>query len=451
MAELVTPKLDHETHLLLDQPLLRLPYEFSRTTFKSAQQSIDLAQKKVNESVQSGTKAAAAANPSNDPSRTSTAAINSLDQAITRLQTLKRKLSTLNNTTVQLQRQSAARIRHLDDMYQIPTLVDVKYEEWSKIRLDRLLVDYLLRMGYTKSARELAQVKNIELLVDVDAFEAMGKIETSLSSKHQVDPALTWCTENKANLKKMENNNLEYELRLQQHIELCRTGHEQGDYKKLDEARLHASKYFRSHPDQEWKNRASGLLVIPPSTNMDPYHDLYSPSRWNRLSKLFLTTHHEMYSLPKRPLLHMALEAGLSALKTPACHSKHISPSSGYNSTTSPAHSQNNGALSPIYSSAIDDIMSTIESANNINSMTTSVCPICSTELNQLSRHLPFGHHSKSHTEHDPVVLPNGRIYGRERLERMNEKIGTQKGYVKDPVDTTNIYLWSEVKKVFIS
>lgn len=421
----------------------------------------------MNESVQSGTKAAAAVKPSNDPSRDSTAAINSLDQAITRLQTLKRKLSTLNNTTVQLQRQSAARIRHLDDMYQIPTLVDVKYEEWSKIRLDRLLVDYLLRMGYTKSARELAKVKNVELLVDVDAFEAVGKIETSLSSKHQVEPALTWCTENKANLKKMENNNLEYELRLQQHIELCRTGHEQSDYKKLEEARLHASKYFKSHPDQEWKNRASGLLVIPPSTNMDPYHvnipfyfsspsanisqDLYSPSRWNHLSKLFLSTHHDMFSLPKRPLLHMALEAGLSALKTPACHSKHISPSSGYNSTTSPAHGQNNGALSPIYASAMDDIMSTTEFTNNLNSMTTSVCPICSTELNQLSRHLPFGHHSKSHMEHDPVVLPNGRIYGRERLERMNEKIGTQKGYVKDPVDTTNVYLWSEVKKVFIS
>lgn len=33
----------------------------------------------------------------------------------------------------------------------------------------------------------------------------------------------------------------------------------------------------------------------------------------------------------------------------------------------------------------------------------------------------------------------------------MNEKIGTQKGYVKDPVDTTNVYQWSEVKKVFIS
>jgi macrophage erythroblast attacher len=53
--------------------------------------------------------------------------------------------------------------------------------------------------------------------------------------------------------------------------------------------------------------------------------------------------------------------------------------------------------------------------------------------------------------EHDPVVLPNGRVYGRERLERLNEKFGTEKGFVKDPVDVTNIYTWAEVKKVYIS
>lgn len=130
-------------------------------------------------------------------------------------------------------------------------------------------MDYLLRMGYIESARQLAQLKDIELLVDVDEFEAVGKIETSLSSEHRVEPALAWCVRNKQKLDKMEST-LEYELRLQQHIELCRAGHGQRDYKKLNDARLHASKYFKSYKDQEWKNRASGLLVIPPSVN-NPY------------------------------------------------------------------------------------------------------------------------------------------------------------------------------------
>jgi len=260
--------------------------------------------------------------------------------------------------------------------------------------------------------------------------------------------------ENKRDLKKM-NNNLEYELRLQQYIELCRAGFETGDMKKFSDARIHANKYLTSHPDQKWKNRAAALLAIPPTTDWDPYDKLYSESRWAILSQLFLETHHNMFSLPQRPLLHMALSAGLSALKTPACHSKFVSPSSGHNSSTSPSHNQEiSDPLSPPYDmDGMDSIMNSTyaPSTTNMNSLTTSVCPICSTELNKLSRHLPFAHHPKSHVEHDPVVLPNGRVYGRDRLERLNEKLGTPQGWVKDPVDITKVYKWEDVTKIFIS
>ena len=55
-----------------------------------------------------------------------------------------------------------------------------------------------------------------------------------------------------------------------------------------------------------------------------------------------------MYQLPQSPLLHMALTAGLSALKTPACHSKYLSPTSGLNSPpTATATSSISGAMSP--------------------------------------------------------------------------------------------------------
>jgi macrophage erythroblast attacher len=47
-------------------------------------------------------------------------------------------------------------------------------------------------------------------------------------------------------------------------------------------------------------------------------------------------------------------------------------------------------------------------------------------------------------------VLPNGRIYGRERLERLNEKLGTPEGLVRDPVDPSKVFEWSEVRRVFI-
>lgn len=54
--------------------------------------------------------------------------------------------------------------------------------------------------------------------------------------------------------------------------------------------------------------------------------------------------------------------------------------------------------------------------------------------------------------EEDPVVLPNGRVFGRERLRMLNEQLGTRKGRVLDPTDAGSIE-WDEkdIKKVFIS
>jgi macrophage erythroblast attacher len=145
----------------------------------------------------------ASATASSDPSQSAAAATTSLDQAITHLQTLKRKLSSLNTSSQDLARQSAARIQHMEELYQIPSLADVKYEEWSRIRLDRLLVDYLLRMGYTGSARQLAEEKGLEALVDLDEFEAVAKVERSLRVEKRVDAALAWCARNSTGLKKM--------------------------------------------------------------------------------------------------------------------------------------------------------------------------------------------------------------------------------------------------------
>lgn len=80
------------------------------------------------------------------------------------------------------------------------------------------------------------------------------------------------------------------------------------------------------------------------------------------------------------------------------------------------------------------------------------MCPICSTELNELARNVPYAHHTKSIVENDPVVLPNGRIYGSDRLKAFNKKVGTEAGWVKDPVGGLNGDAWrdSEVRKVYI-
>ena len=64
---------------------------------------------------------------------------------------------------------------------------------------------------------------------------------------------------------------------------------------------------------------------------------------------------------------------------------------------------------------------------------------------------MPYAHHSKSYVENDPVVLPNGRVYGRERLMLFNEKIGTTEGKIRDPMDLGgDEFDESDVKKVFV-
>ncbi|KAF3049400.1 GID complex subunit containing RING finger motif [Didymella keratinophila] len=427
MAELISTKLNAESHLLLDQPLLRMPYELSRRNFKNAQRLIEHSTTSFTSSLQSTTKAAS---KTDDPTQT----LESLDAMITKVQGLKRKLSNLKEEEGKLHKAAKARLQHLQDLHQVQSLVDVKYDEWSRVRLSRLLVDYLLREGYADSAACLARTKGIEDLVDVDALVACHKIERSLSEGQSTTLALEWCKEHGKELKK-GGSMLEFELRLQQYIEMVRAGHESGvsgmedvfregvrigeggGEAKLMEARAHAKKYLSGSGDLELLGRAAGLLAYRPWDEVEPYASLYSPNRWTSLATLFLTTHHTLYSLPPRPLLHIALSAGLSALKTPACHS----------------------AFTP-------------SSTNNSNA-TSTVCPICSTELNELARNVPYAHHTKSIVENDPVVLPNGRIYGSERLRVFNEKVGTERGWVRDPVGggtKEELYRESEVRRVFV-
>ena len=183
---------------------------------------------------------------------------------INRLNGLKRKMEQAKEEQNKLQAQSRRRLQHLNDLYQIPGLTDVRYEEWSRVRLNRLLVDYLLRMGYVDTAKVLAQEKDIEELVDIDVFVQCHRVEASLK-KGSTAEALSWCKEHSALMKKTSNT-LEFELRLQQYIELQREG-------KVTEAMLHAQKFLGPQMDghETQVYQASGLLAYPPDTTAEPY------------------------------------------------------------------------------------------------------------------------------------------------------------------------------------
>ena len=126
-----------------------------------------------------------------------------LDAMISRMQGLKRKMENLQEEERKVQDQSKKRIQHLENLHEIPSLTDVKYDQWSRTRLDRLMVDHMLRSGYSESAKQLAHDKGVEDLVDINVFVQCQQISDSLRRGETKD-ALQWCGENKAALKKSQ-------------------------------------------------------------------------------------------------------------------------------------------------------------------------------------------------------------------------------------------------------
>ena len=71
-------------------------------------------------------------------------------------------------------------------------------------------------------------------------------------------------------------------------------------------------------------------------------------------------------------------------------------------------------------------------------------------ELNELARNVPYAQHTKSHVENDLVVLPNGHVYGRERLMEYSRKAGLEGGSVKD-LRSGEVFGEEGLRKVFMA
>ncbi|EWY86946.1 hypothetical protein FOYG_11274 [Fusarium oxysporum NRRL 32931] len=418
MGDHESSQIRHNEHLLLDQPLLRLPSELLRKNFRTAHFTIEKDTAALKTLLKDSATAAVSGRASQQD------VLRNIDAMVSRMRGLKRKLNASAAEEARLHTQTAARISHLDELYKMDTVEDVKYETWSRKRLDRLLADYLLRHGYNDTAKELAEQRGITDLVDIDTFVAASRVRDSLL-KQSVVEALAWCTDNKKELRKMESK-LEFMLRFQQYIELVRSQ----SSAKLTEAIAHAKKHlipYRATFPREVQ-QVCGLLAFPPggASAAAPYGDLYKPSRWADLANLFTTTHNQLLALPAVPLLHVALSSGLSALKTPACHTD------------------------PMHSSDSPSAQSTSDIAAAASTLGHGVCPICSTELNELARNVPYAHHTQSHVEHDLRLLPNGSVYGRDRLEIQARKNNLPSDQVKD-LRTGDIFPVELLKKVYIT
>lgn len=151
----------------------------------------------------------------------------SLEAMVDRLQKLKRKLEETKQEELMYTTRTKQRLDHLEELANIQYMDTDVYERWSKIRLDRMLVDYMLRTGRMNTADKLSKDAEIEVgrepglntvcdrplnsflalclqnFVDIELFAQSKVIEDALMRRSCTE-ALAWCAENRSNLKKQK-------------------------------------------------------------------------------------------------------------------------------------------------------------------------------------------------------------------------------------------------------
>lgn len=94
--------------------------------------------------------------------------------------------------------------------------------QWKKIRLNRLIVEHFLRLGYYDTAEILANRSGIRDITNIDIFQVSREVEKDLA-QHNTAKCILWCIDNKSKLRKI-NSDIEFKLRQQEFIELIRKG-----------------------------------------------------------------------------------------------------------------------------------------------------------------------------------------------------------------------------------
>uniref|UniRef100_A0A1A9W3K9 E3 ubiquitin-protein transferase MAEA n=1 Tax=Glossina brevipalpis TaxID=37001 RepID=A0A1A9W3K9_9MUSC len=387
----------------LEHSTLKVPYEIINKKFRVAQKAIDREADQVQNASKEVEKALkVAVHPTiSDISKL-------VGCVVQRIQVLKRKAE--ENIGDELSSSYVCK-RKLDHLKGITPpdnsnleIWQASFDKWKRVRIDRMVVEHLLRMGYYKTAERLAAQSNIQHLTNLDIFHVSREVENDLAN-YKTTKCVLWCIDNKSKLRKI-NSNIEFDLRVQEFVELIR--------KNLRaEAVMHARKHFPAFEKTQIKEicECMALLAYQPDTTIEPYKSLFGLKRWKELVIKFRNENYRLFQLSTQSLLTVAVQAGLSALKTPQCYSI---------------------------------------TCKNLN------CPVCQEDFNQIAKHLPYSHCVQSRlicritglplNEHNlPMMLPNGQIFGQLALPEITKENGT----VMCPITNTK-FSNPKIEKVFV-
>lgn len=330
-----------------------------------------------------------------------------LSGVVEKLQVLKRKSEESITEELSAGYVCKRRLDHIKNFMPLPSpnleLQLAATNQWKQTRLDRMIIEHFLRLGYYESAEQLAVRSGIRDLTNLDIFQVSREVESELA-QHKTGKFTAWCNENKTKLRKI-NSTIEFQLRVQEFVELIR------EDRRMDAVK-HAQRYFGDFPEQLTEIRQfMAMLAFPTKTQLEPYKSLFDPSRWQELILNFRNENYRLFQLAAQSVLAVTVQAGLSALKTPQCYSVN---------------------------------------SRNVN------CPVCQPLFNEVANNLPFSHFAQSRlmcrvtgkplNEHNlPMMLPNGQILGQLALT----EISKDDGGMVCPI-TNQAFAQPKIEKVFV-
>ncbi|KAK2705737.1 E3 ubiquitin-protein transferase MAEA-like [Artemia franciscana] len=393
----------------LEHPTLKVPYEILNKKFRSSQKTLDREAAAVFSSCQEIDKSSVM---DVDLAPNVAGICDLLDNTVVKLGNYKRKIEESFTDELDAAQICKRRIEHLrmgasafenaSDPNNEPVL-----SQWKRTRLDRFLVEHLLRTGHYATAMKLIDDnRQLKSLTNIDIYLVAQAVETSLLNR-ETATALAWCHDNRSKLKKLHSQ-FEFHLRKQDFIELIRTG-------RRVEAVRHARKYLVGQEDVcfEEVQQCTGMFAFSTSDTISPYKHLLDPDRWSHLVEEFRSENYRLFQLSTQSVFSAVLQAGLSVLKTPQCY--------GSRDKKNPD------------------------------------CPICEELLNELAKNSPYAHCSQSrlidsisgqpmNSDNVPMMLPNGYVYGEKSLQDLAAE---NEGIIVCP-KTKEIYDIREMKKVYV-
>ncbi|KAL6779940.1 hypothetical protein ACKKBG_A14385 [Auxenochlorella protothecoides x Auxenochlorella symbiontica] len=277
--------------------------------------------------------------------------------------------------------------------------------DWNRPRINRLVIDYLLRRGYRQSALHLIQTSGpgSEEVADGHIFQPIQSVIAGLE-QHRCTEALAWCRVHEARLAKARSS-LVFRLRKQEFIELVRGG---DTHAAIRYARRHLAPWAATQMGE--MQAAAATLAFPGDARARRGTGLFADSQWQELVEALKQEVYRLYSLPPISPLTIHLQAGLAALNAPL-------------------HIQRSRA-DPLHLATYAGLAEGLPRAKHSHSHL--ICAIS---------HVPMDEHNP------PLVMKNGHVYGQAALRAQADR---DDGVVTCPV-TGYRCKYSELKRAYIS